>query len=293
VLRALSSKRAQVALALDAGFEVLDTWLLTSVDDVGAIPRDRYPIALRPDDPTRVRPRLKIKVVHSPEEATAFVSGLQQIRCPIVAQPFLRAPNLVVHGVRAVDGELLALEAFLVARKYRAVTLTIERTAFPPGIEAACRFFADRAQLAGPFHYELLLLDGGRRAAFLEVNVRLGGTTDKVTRLGFDEPLLMLRAFGLLAPEACEQRHVRAGFAVNRRMILEHMAMAALGRVNECDYPQVGRLRHLAMDVDALLRGSDSVLGLGDACGSRSMYAVDRLRRLVRLPRGRTLRAWR
>src|SRR5439155_23157230 len=116
-----------------------------------------------------------------------------------------------------------------------------------------------------------------RRAYFLEINTRLGGTTDKVARLGYDEPLLSLQAFGLIGPKRAEPASC-ARPVVNKRAILKHMIQAARGRLSALDYPPVSPVRHLWRSSLELVTARDSVLDLRDIRGSMWFY--------LQLPKG-------
>ena len=121
------------------------------------------------------------------------------------------------------------MQAFVAPRKFEGVTLTIMPAVFPPNVEQYCRDFVESAGVTGCFHFELLFSPYDNRAWFLEINVRLGGTTDKVTRLGFDE--------------------VR-------------------GDLTELDYPPSTRMRHVWRSLRDLWTTKDSIFSLSDLRGA-------------------------
>jgi hypothetical protein len=270
-LELLQSKKAQVDLASRVGFDVLPTWYLTRESDGRAVPIDAYPVVLRPTVPAAVEPTFKVKVIRSPGDLEAFVKGVRVGEHPLVVQPFRDLPNLLVHGVRSDSCRMLALRPFLVYRKFEGVSLSIKPTPFPPGVEQACRDFADASDIHGCFHFELLLSPAEEKAYYLEVNTRLGGTTDKVARLGFDEAMLTLQAFGLFAPGGGEAP-CRGGRVVNKRAILKHILWAARGRLSELDYPPVGSAGHLWRSCLELVTARDSVFDWRDVRGSVWFY---------------------
>ncbi len=209
-------------------------------------------------------------MAHSREALERIVAAWGRVCGPLIAQPLLRLPNLVVHGARSEKGEFLAMEAFFVPRKFEAVTLTIMPAAFPPGVEACCREFVTRAGITGCFHFELLFSPRSRQAWFLEINVRLGGTTDKVTALGFDESLYLLRAYGLAAGAAGPSARGRR-LAANRRALVKHALWALAGRLSEIDYPAAGRGRAALHSLRDICLAKDSVFDWRDMRGNFSM----------------------
>ena len=187
----------------------------------------------------------------------------------MIAQPLRILPNLVVHGARSESGEILALQPFLVPRKFEGVTLSIKRADFPPGVEKCCRDFIQAAGLTGCFHFELLLSPREDRAYYLEINARLGGTTDKVTRLGFDEPGLLLAAFGLLPMQTGTSFAALSGrTAVNKLKVLQHLEWALRGKLCDLDYPAVSRVGHVGRSLLDLIAAEDSLFDCRDLRGS-------------------------
>jgi hypothetical protein len=185
----------------------------------------------------------------------------------VIAQPFRHLPNLVVHGARSVSGELLALEGFLVPRKFEGVTLSIRRFSLPERIASQCRAFSHEAGLVGCYHFELLWDETTEQAYYLEVNVRLGGTTEKVLRRGYDEPALLMKSFGL--PVGVPNVHSNDLRPVaNKRALIKHVWYALRGRLTELDYPPVSRAHHLAASLGQLLTVQDSVFDWSDLRGT-------------------------
>src|SRR5690606_1311455 len=75
-----------------------------------------------------------------------------------------------------------------------AITLKPQRT--DPSLLDRCRHFVDMLGYVGVYHFDLLKDERSDAAYFLEINGRLGGTTAKVHAYGYDEPAMLLRAFG-------------------------------------------------------------------------------------------------
>jgi hypothetical protein len=266
VLEHLLFKQEQTDLAREAGFHVLDTWLFQGPDDADQVPDESYPVCLRPTYPNSAQPVFKAKVVASREELRGFLGSLTAITCPIIGQPFRVGPNLVVHGVRS-EGGILAMRGFLAYRKFRGFTLCLGQTSIPPELEASCRKFVDMAGLTGPFHFELLRSDRDDRTYFLEINTRLGGTTAKAVRLGFDEPMLTLASYGLATPRVPPPL-VPHTATTGKRMLLKSIISNVLRGPGEIDYPQANRWSEIASMLGELAFTKDAVLSVRDLRGS-------------------------
>jgi hypothetical protein len=266
-LHALLSKRHQASLANDAGLTVLPTHVLTHHDDADSIPASDYPLALRPDRPGDVEPAFKVRFVASRDQLQQVIRDCTRIASPILAQPFQRLPNLVIHGVRSIAGDVIASRCYRVPRKFEGVTLTLEPMPFPEGLETACATFARLAEITGCYHLEFLHSGQENLAHFLEVNVRMGGTTDKVVRTGFDEPCLLLQAYGIATMPTSRARHVPRRVA-NKRALLKHIVHAAKGSLTALDYPDVNRWRHIAYSCRDLMVAKDSIFDWRDVSGS-------------------------
>jgi len=274
------SKRYQLEVARRAGLPSLPTYRLTRPEDADLVPALDFPLVLRPDRPEDVWPGFKVLLVKSPDQLRDALRRCHRILSPILAQPFRPLPNLVVHGARSVEGDVIASRCYIVPRKFEGVTLTLEERPFPDGLEERCRQFASLASITGCYHFEFLFSAAENRAYFLEVNVRLGGTTDKVVRTGFDEPSLLLQSYGITLTH--RSAPVRRRVVADKRMLLKHIVWAALGKLTPLDYPDVGRLRHIAHSCRDLIVAKDSIFAWRDVRGSMRFH----LRTWVRPGRG-------
>jgi len=107
-LCAILSKQHQLDLARRAGLSVLPTYLLSRPEDADLIPVLDYPLVLRPDREENVEPGFKARIVKSPEGLHAAMSACRRLTGVIIAQPFRHLPNLLVHAVRSVTGDVIA-----------------------------------------------------------------------------------------------------------------------------------------------------------------------------------------
>ena len=267
-LSRLMSKRYQLELAGNAGLLVPPTYAVMTRDDAYRIPADQFPIVLRPDRQDDVRPAFKARMMKSAAALEAFIGQCHRLNGPLIAQPFFHLPNLLVHGVRSMAGDVIASRCFLVPRKFECVSLVVEPRSFPDGLEESCATFARRAGIEGCYHFEFLYSASENRAYFLEVNVRMGGTTDKVARAGFDEPALLLASYGLIPSHGGTGAARKAQRVVNRRTLLKHIVSAARGTLTELDYPNVSRAAHIACSCRDLIVASDSTFDWHDLIGS-------------------------
>lgn len=270
-LRWLRSKRHQIELARELGFQVLPTWFLSSGADAESIAEADYPLVLRPDTPAATVPNFKIHLARSPRELTQFLAHLEGVRAPIIAQPFRSLPNLLVHGVRSSAGAIVALQSFLVYRKFLGVSLSLRPVTCPPDVARRCAEFAAVAGVTGCFHFEFLQSPAGD-SYFLEINTRFGGSTDKVARLGFDEPRLTLEALGCLPDETSISSACLDAAVVNKRAVLSHLRNSLAGRCTEFDYPHQGRIVDSLRSLYELVFLRDSLFSMADIRGTLWSY---------------------
>ena len=196
MLERMWNKIHQAELAASSGFDVLPSYVLTSEADVAFIPDNAFPVVVRPSDLNSAQPNFKAQVLNNRDDLTFLYNSTLWTRPPIV-QSFRLAPNYILHGVRSLSGEFLALRLFRAYRKYRGFCCSLEPMPLPAQLEAAARQFIEQADVTGPFHFDLLACKAEDKTYFLEINIRLGGSSGKVVELGFDEPGLMLAAFNV------------------------------------------------------------------------------------------------
>ena len=271
-LQALQSKHDQLPVARRSGFSILPTWELFQKSDVCRIDPAAYPVCLRPSAPQEVGPQFKVELLQSPSKLKDFLEGRMWGPGPLLVQPFMPLPTVVVHGVRSESGELLALESFIAGMRFEAISLELTPLPMDRRLAECCRNFANEVGVTGPFHFDLLYSRETSTFHYLEINPRLGGTTDKVFRLGFDEPLWTLAAYGFDI-RAREYRAQRGRSVINRRAVLKHISWILRGRLSPLDYPPVGTFRHLLMSLLRLLWAKDSIASARDLRGTWRFYS--------------------
>ena len=302
-IKDLISKQKQIETARKIGFNVLPTYLIDkNLETINQILKNHYPSCLRPDDPATVTPVFKARLVHSQKELIEYVESMQKIDCPIVAQPFMHLPNLVVHGARTVNGDSIGLQGFLVERKFEGVTLTIRPIQLEKDFLDRCVAFTDYFNVTGNYHFEFLVDKKNGSAYFLELNNRLGGTTAKVFALGYDEPLLVLQSYGVLptSPETGSQKpstrnhqpssivqrlktsieqpatiihRPLANVTVsNKQALLKYFYYTIKGKLTPLDYPNEPNLIRMAKTIYGFFRYRDDVFMLCDIRGSLALY---------------------
>jgi hypothetical protein len=220
---------------------------------------------------------------------------MQKIDGPIVAQPFMHLPNLVVHGARTVNGNSIGLQGFLVERKFEGVTLTIRPINVERDFLDKCVQFTDYFNVIGNYHFEFLVDKKNGSSYFLELNNRLGGTTAKVFACGYDEPLLVLQSYGVLptSPETSDQQpatsnqkpassNTQPATIVHRPLtnvtvsskqaLLKYFYCTVRGKLTPLDYPSEPSLLRIAKTIYGFFRYKDDVFMLRDIRGSLALY---------------------
>lgn len=125
IIKPILSKQKQLEVARSVGFHVLPTYFI-SLENCRdhSIPPEHFPLCLRPAEPNIVKPFFKVRLVFSKNELFDFMGSLGEIRAPIIAQPFMNMPNLLVHGCRSRSGVSFELAAFIVRRKFQGIALS-------------------------------------------------------------------------------------------------------------------------------------------------------------------------
>ncbi len=271
-LRRVLDKGLQIEAARRSGLSLLPT---VTIDPPGAqvpfVPQELYPLCLRPAA-GGVEPPFKVKMVPNQKALEQFVSSLKHVSKPLIAQPYRNLPNLVVHGARSVEGEIMGLQGFLVSRKFEGVTLVIEPISLPRRLEAGCRAFLKNLDMVGPFHFEFLWEAGKETAWFLEINNRLGGTTAKVLACGYDEPAYLLRAFDVNVPDLYGNGARLRGTASSRQALLKYLAFTVTGRLTALDYPVESTVRRIGQMLWNFVVCRDDVAAADDLKGSVNLY---------------------
>ncbi len=251
----LESKIQQIDLAQRAGFDVLPTAV---VSVPGSQLSTDFPVVLRPDRASQDA-SFKAEFVSSKDTLKRFLAGRAKGAPPVVAQRFIRGPSLVVHGSRHADGRHGPLFAFVSKIKNAGVAVALEPTSLDPRVASACMCFADLAELRGAFHFDLMIDETDKRIWFLEVNARFGGTTGKVFAAGYDEPMVMLRAHGMVE---CADGAARLHSVVNRVALARCLGKALRGDASPIDYPLPDRRRLSLWALQAMLFFRDEVVSV-------------------------------
>jgi len=268
-METLRCKAHQLEIAKRAGFDVLPSYIILTVEDATKVPIEAFPVCLRPSMAKRIKPHFKAIVLTSPQELRAFVSSRNSLEGGIVAQPFLSVPNLLVHGVRSHSGEIVSLKSFLVDRKFEGIALALKSIAMPPGLAELCSRFAEQADVTACFHFDLLYSPSDGKIYFLEINERPGGTTDMVYKLAYDEFQHTLAAYGFEAHGERCLKDSRARRVANKRVLLKYIWSTFRRRLSDLDYPSATALDRLASSLRELVFATDSVFDWRDLRGSR------------------------
>jgi len=269
-IKDLLSKKKQIEIARKVGFNVLPTYLIDkNLKKDNFILPEHFPLCLRPNDPGTVTLPFKAHLVYSFAELKTFITSFKKIEKPIIAQPFMNLPNLVVHGARTVSGTTIGLQAFMVERKFEGVTLTICPTALNKELSNKCISFTNQFKLTGNYHFEFLIDKITGSTFFLELNSRLGGTTAKVYICGYDEPLLALQAYGV---KTSRQQGIKDIIVSNKQALLKYLLFAVKDRLTPLDYPVEPNHLRIVKTIYGLLKYKDDVFMLRDIRGAFALY---------------------
>lgn len=265
----LQAKAPQIALAERLGMRVLPTWKLLTPEDARMIPANVFPIVLRPDTPRSSSPMFKAKLIRDASVLGAWLKTFQP-GFLLLAQPFVSAPNLVVHGARAASGTAPQMAAFIADWKFRGVTQRLVPVPLDPALARRIRAFVDEIGLTGVFHFEFLAPPGAE-PIFLEVNGRMGGTTAKVAWCGWDEPALLLASTGATAwPAYVPQKRIVS----NRQSLVKRMIGLAGSGDDPLDYPAASRLRIASGLASGFAAWQDEVMDLRDWRTTADFYRM-------------------
>lgn len=259
-VRQLAAKSRQHRLAQHSGLATLRSWCLEAGEPV-VVPDDAFPLAVRPDVATQAVPAFKVEVVADRAALQALVDRQQRGSSPLIAQPLVHGPNLLVHAWRDATGTCGTL-GFRVEAKHRGLTVVMRPEPLPEAVSAGCARMAAALGLQGVFHVEFVV-DAEGVPRFLDLNPRLGGTTGKALAAGYDEPLALVATL-------CPRQVPRSAFVAPQLAVSggKHQALRALwgtlsGRSTAADYPHPRRARAVAVLLRYLLTGRDELLRAG------------------------------
>lgn len=269
-IKSVISKENQIETARKVGFNILPTYYINQDGKTSSpITSDHFPLCLRPTEGNTVSPSFKVRLINSPDELRAFIGSLHKLEEPIIAQPFMKLPNLVVHGARTLAGTSIGLQAFLVERKFEGVTLTIRPVPMEKGLRDKCIEFTHQFNITGNYHFEFLINSDNGTVYFLEINCRLGGTTAKVYACGYDEPLLALEAYGV---KVKSQDKIREVTVSSKQALLKYLYYTLRRELTPLDYPSEPSFIRVLKTIYGLLKYRDDVFSFRDLRGSLALY---------------------
>lgn len=268
IIKRSLSKRRQCEAAQKAGLQLLPTYYIDKKNQFEISP-SHYPICIRPDRWGAVEPNFKVQIIPSEEKFKEFINTLEKISSPLIVQPFKQLPNLVVHGSRTKKGRTKWLQSFFVGHKYKGLTLTIKPFKAKQELYERCKLFTEILELEGNYHFEFLYNFKSQEAFFLEINLRLGGTTAKVFQLGYNEPLHALETF---SGHIFQNDTIKKGIVSNKKALVDYGIHALLGKLTPLDYPCKHRYSTVIETLYGLLFYKDEIITLHDLRGSVGLY---------------------
>jgi hypothetical protein len=261
--RVLASKWFQLELARSCGLQTLPAWRFAPGETAraGDVPIDAFPLVLRPDIATQANPPFKLRVVDSADALRVCLDALVPGSSPVVAQPLVTGPNLLVHGWRAADGRWGGHVAFRVEVKHGGLTVLMRPVELPAEVARGCREMESQLRLTGVFHHEFILDEARGLCCHLDLNPRLGGTTGKALAAGYDEPLALVAT--LQAEPMPRLRFLRTLRPAGALHQAARALLAALrGSSTSADYPYPDRRLVVRRLLGFAFSGSDELLRL-------------------------------
>jgi hypothetical protein len=252
----LQSKASMAELATASGLHVLPTALVDHATR-SEVPDEFFPAAVRPEDVTTVEPAFKVQYIPTRRELEAFVRNLDVLKKPLLVQPYKRARNFVVHGARGVDGTHFPSAAFVADCAFKGVIAAMRPAPLPQSLEEGCRRFCEKLNIHGVYHFDFLYVESEDRHYFLEMNGRLGGTTAKAFRLGYDEPGFVPGAYGTGRKPI--SRPVPNGPVASYQATAKFLLSSLKGQLTIFDYPNLGFRRSAMKLLPATLRARSEV----------------------------------
>jgi len=280
IIENVISKGKQIEVARKVGLKVLPTYLISKDrQHVNSISDKHFPLCLRPIIPGKIKPSFKVRLIYSAAELKQCIDSLKEMKVPLIAQPFMNLPNLVIHGARTIMGTTIGMQAFLVKRKFEGVTLTIHPTTLDEGLREKCIEFTNKLNVLGNYHFEFLIDQTTNSTYFLELNNRLGGTTAKVYACGYDEPLLSLLAYGIKGQCNWEIKNITVS---SKQALLKYLYNTLTNGLTPLDYPMEPKLVRTLNTLLGLLSYRDDVFSFSDMRGSLAIYAGNLKNKLKR-----------
>ncbi len=219
----MKSKQAMSNAAVQSGLPVLDTYYLPEQIDKVQLPAAIRPVSEDQSD-------FKAALIFNTEELSSFSTK------PIIAQPFIIGPNLVVHVAKKED--YFSVEYFIVKDKFEGVALSMERVAEEEFkyLNEKIYLFLEEINFSGVGHFEFIMSDKDySKLFFLDFNGRLGGTTLKSYALGYDEVSRLLLLNGV---ELHTEEEKQPFTTVTNYMSLTKQVVKSLrGYKNALDFP--------------------------------------------------------
>jgi hypothetical protein len=270
VIQFLDSKSAQTELARSVGFATLPTHFIDRAG--GDLPNDvSFPMVARPDGAGTVVPSFKAEFIPNRAHLDTFLARFKLISRPIVLQPFISGPNLVIHGYRGKSGRPIGHTGFEVERKFEGVSLVIRSSELDRELRRCVEKFCDRIDIVGCYHCDLIVDQRSRRSYFLEMNGRLGGTTGKAFASGYDEPASLLVAHGILDRKVLDHPILRRR-CTNKMSLAKYLIHLATGQTTPLDYPVATAWRNMFDIGLGMVSWRDEVFTARDLPSSFSYY---------------------
>lgn len=272
VIEIAQSKKLQNGYAQQAGFHLLNTHYS---NEIGFDPEQyKYPLVVRPVSEQNAAD-FKVEIVYKADELKTLAT-----KCDIVAQTFARGMKVVIHASRCSSGAISQFH-FSIPISYAGFTVRMDRCDLISQLVKPVETMLELIDYVGVCHFEVIEEDG--QFYFLDLNLRLGGTTGKVAKLGYNEFFELLRINHIAAESITlwtASHHQRT--VVSKIALIKAIVALFRGQWKQTDYPHLQGYKLFSCLLKNIIAGSDEIYSAGNAKVA-SYFLFDYISRFLNL----------
>ncbi|MDP4536363.1 hypothetical protein Q3O60_09190 [Alkalimonas collagenimarina] len=260
-------KQLQNKLAEKNNLAVLPSWY---VSPGIKIPDDiHYPAVIRPISELS-KADFKVEVIDSPQQLQRFSD-----KYPVVVQPLLTGRKLLIHCARNAENQTI-VSIYEVTASFQGLTLALRNMQNPPAVViTSCIDMLKDINFIGVCHFEII--EGKNEWFFLDLNLRLGGTTNKVRFLDNHEGAQLLKAF-VNQPLETPPTHSKIEIT-NKLMVLKALYSIMFRRWTRIDYPIMPSGKLVIFLLKKIIFSRDEIFNFGNI-----RYSAFKILQLASLP---------
>ena len=240
------NKELQALKASEAGLNVLESDIIKKSSDSTSL---TFPIVIRPLD-EKNNHGLKAEIINDKYQLKE-----KSEKQALIAQPFISGPNVLLHIARESTGKT-TYAGYLVEHKFEGVALTIRQASLPEALIKSAEKLLEDMQFVGVCHFDFI--SDSENYYFLDLNLRLGGTTNKVFASGYDEPSLLINAFDQqIRPRSRKLKKLKI---TNYLGLTKAILTSIKHPSNNLDYPVKSRTKKVLGLIGLMLTSIDEIL---------------------------------